>query len=56
MCAGGMAISYWALVGDLDWSWWIPNLVLLLGPLIWLPGLLAADPGAAAAPQKGIPS
>jgi hypothetical protein len=40
MCAGGMAIGFWALTGDFDPAWWIPNLVLLLGPLVWLPRLL----------------
>ena len=42
MCAGGMAIGFWALTGDFDPAWWLPNLVLLLGPMIWLPRLLRA--------------
>jgi Family of unknown function (DUF5360) len=37
MCAGGMAISYWALLGDFQITWWIPNLALLLLPLVWMP-------------------
>ncbi|OYU16424.1 MAG: hypothetical protein CFE37_01600 [Alphaproteobacteria bacterium PA4] len=40
MCAGGMAIAFWTLVGDFNLSWWLPNLALLLWPLAWLPGLL----------------
>ena len=40
MCAGGMAIGFWALSGDFDPAWWLPNLLLLLGPLVWLPGLV----------------
>ena len=40
MCAGGMAVGFWALLGSFDLSWWIPNLILLLAPLIWLPALL----------------
>ena len=36
----GMAIAFWALRGDFDPGCWLPNLVLLLGPLIWLPRLL----------------
>lgn len=32
--AGGMAVGYWAFVGDFELSWWLPNLVLLLFP-IW---------------------
>ncbi len=42
MCAGGMAISFWALTGDFDLAWWLPNLTLLLWPLAWLPGLVRA--------------
>jgi hypothetical protein len=44
MCAGGMAIAFWALTGDFDWGWWLPNLVLLLWPLVWLPGLVRETP------------
>ena len=40
MCAGGMAVGFWALLGSFDLSWWVPNLILLLAPLIWLPALL----------------
>jgi hypothetical protein len=40
MCAGAMAIGFWALFGDFDAGWWIPNLLLLFGPLIWLPGIV----------------
>ncbi len=32
--AGGMAVGYWAFIGDFELSWWLPNLVLLLFP-IW---------------------
>ena len=32
--AGGMAVSYWALIGYYELSWWLPNLLLLLFP-IW---------------------
>ena len=42
MCAGGMAIGFWTLSRDFDPAWWLPNLILLLGPLAWLPGLLRA--------------
>ena len=40
MCAGGMAIAFWALRREFDPAWWGPNLVLLLAPLVWLPGLV----------------
>ena len=42
MCAGGMALAFWTLTGDFDPGWWLPNLVLLLGPLVWLPRLVRA--------------
>lgn len=32
--AGGMAIGYWAFLGDFELSWWLPNLILLLFPLV----------------------
>ena len=35
-CAGLMAIAYWAIMGDFDPSWWIPNLFLMLWPLPFL--------------------
>lgn len=41
MCAGGMAVSYWALAGDFSLAWWLPNCLLLGLPLLWLPGLMA---------------
>ena len=40
MCAGGMAISYWAMLSSFSIAWWLPNLLLLVLPLIWLPGLV----------------
>ena len=36
MCAGGMAISYWSILGDFQAAWWIPNLMLLILPLVWV--------------------
>ena len=45
MCAGGMAIAFWALQGSFDLAWWLPNLVLLLAPLTWLPRLVSG-PGS----------
>ena len=40
MTAGGMAVSYWALLKEFDPSWFIPNLVLLIWPMFFLPGLV----------------
>ncbi|MFN5933438.1 MAG: DUF5360 family protein, partial [Roseiflexaceae bacterium] len=31
--AGGMALSYWVVLGYYDILWWAPNLVLLVFPL-----------------------
>ena len=36
VCAGLMAISYWAVMRDFDPSWWAPNLFLMLWPLPFL--------------------
>jgi hypothetical protein len=41
--AGGMAIGYWIILGEFDPAWFLPNLVLFLWPLAFLPGLLSAD-------------
>ena len=41
VCAGLMAISYWVLVSDFDPAWWIPNLFLMLWPLLYLYQLMA---------------
>lgn len=39
-CAGLMAISFWAISGDFDVSWWAPNLFLVAWPWVFLPGLM----------------
>jgi hypothetical protein len=38
--AGGMAVSYWTLLGEFNPAWYLPNLALLLWPLAFLPGLM----------------
>ncbi len=40
MCAGGMALSYWVLIGDFQLAWWLPNAALVVVPLAWLPQFL----------------
>ena len=40
MVAGGMAVSYWTLTGEIVWTWYGANLALLVWPLFYLPGLL----------------
>lgn len=41
-CAGLMAISYWALVGDFQLSWWIANLFLIVWPSWFLVKIIQA--------------
>jgi len=46
-CAGLMAVGFWAIRGEFNLSWWLPNLILMLVPLYWVTKLLraAADDG-----------
>ena len=41
MAAGGMAVSYWALKGELDPFWFGTNLLLVVWPLFFVRGLIA---------------
>ena len=34
-CAGLMAISFWAIRGEFDISWWAANLFLMIWPMIY---------------------
>ena len=38
--AGLMAVAFWALTGDFDPAWWIPNLGLIAVALFWLPRVM----------------
>lgn len=40
-CAGFMAICFWAFQGSFDVSWWLPNLFLVLWPIVMLRAILA---------------
>lgn len=40
MVAGLMAVSYWALLGEYDPAWFLPNLALVIWPLFFLPRLV----------------
>ncbi|MBW8815627.1 MAG: DUF5360 family protein [Caulobacterales bacterium] len=40
MVAGVMAVGYWALLGEFDPAWFLPNLALLLWPLAFLPRIV----------------
>lgn len=37
LVAGLNAIAFWAIRGDFNLAWWIPNLYLLVYPLFFLP-------------------
>lgn len=39
-CAGLMAVAFWAIRGEFNPSWWIPNLILMVIPMIWIPKLI----------------
>jgi hypothetical protein len=41
MVAGGMAVGYWALLGEFDLLWFLPNLALLVWPLLFLGRVIA---------------
>ena len=41
MTAGGMAISYWLILREFDPTWFLPNLLLVIWPLYFLPGLIS---------------
>ena len=43
-CAGLMAISFWALTGDYNPGWWLPNLLLMVLPCFWIVRLISAEP------------
>lgn len=34
--SGLQAIAFWAFAQDFNWSWWVPNLFLLIYPLYFL--------------------
>ena len=43
MAAGGMAVAYWTLLREFEPAWFLPNLTLVLWPLIFLPGLMGGQ-------------
>ncbi len=40
--AGMMACTYWAILGEFDPAWFLPNLALVIWPVFFLPGLIQA--------------
>jgi hypothetical protein len=54
--AGFMAISYWSLAQDFSWSWWIPNLGMVLWPLAYLVTLTRRKHGRGTSPSRDLPA
>ncbi len=44
MAAGGMAVSYWALLGEIDPGWFGTNALLVIWPLFFMHSLIEPDP------------
>jgi hypothetical protein len=42
-CSGLQAVAFWALRGDFDPIWWVPNLFLLLYPFCFFPLVFRAS-------------
>jgi hypothetical protein len=45
--SGLQAIAFWLFTQDFNVTWWLPNLFLLLYPLVFLPRLVAQTKGSA---------
>ena len=45
--SGLNAITFWAIRGDFDLTWWLPNLYLMIYPLFFVPKLLQLQPKGA---------
>ena len=43
MTAGGMAVVYWAILGEFDPTWFIPNFILLVWPLFFIGNLISGS-------------
>ncbi len=41
MAAGGMAVSYWAILREFDPSWFLANLTLVIWPLFFMSRLMS---------------
>lgn len=40
MTAGGMAIGYWIILSEYDPFWFVPNLALVVWPIVFIPRLI----------------
>ncbi len=41
LVAGGMAVAYWAIQREFEPAWFLPNLALVVWPMLVLPGLVS---------------
>ncbi|MNZ82790.1 hypothetical protein D3C78_1014970 [compost metagenome] len=39
-CSGLQAIAFWAIRGDFDWLWWVPNVFLMIYPAVYIVDLM----------------
>lgn len=53
-CSGLQAIAFWTIRQDFDPMWWIPNLILLIYPLFFIPRLARECAGAINAAADGL--
>ncbi|MBU8898677.1 YvaD family protein [Corallococcus sp. M34] len=51
-CAGLMAVAYWAILGEFDPTWLLPNLAVMLWPLFFVRPLLRAPEATVASPSR----
>ena len=42
-CSGLMALAFWTLRRDFDPTWWVPNAVLLVYPIVFVRRVVAAS-------------
>jgi hypothetical protein len=40
-----MAVVFWAIRGDFELAWWVPNLFLLVYPLFFIGRFLSKEAG-----------
>ncbi|MEC0126430.1 YvaD family protein [Paenibacillus pabuli] len=42
-CSGLQAIAFWSFRADFDWSWWVPNLYLMIYPLFYIRAIFSSN-------------
>ena len=54
MTAGGMAVAYWTILGEFYPAWYLSNLILLIWPMFFLPGLVRDTAGQASSATAAL--